>query len=391
MATDKKQVLTVRNIRNVNVENILQSVIRTSNMTRTVLAKENHISVMTVKHVVDDLIAAHILEEKDYRTSDVGRNPKVLALTEEYGNIVCVNLTSEDETSFLIYDIYENLLINKCFRTEEMTDYVEFIEKIICEIQNELKHISSETVGIAIFVPSAYDEAADMVNYDLIPGFQNLHIRSLFKKRFGIRTILVLHDVFAAARSEYDRLDSEMESQFYFYCGHGVGGFFIHKGENIAGAENMAGEIGKMLVSVDRNDQRVLEDLVSISSIKKRMKEKGITGHFAELLEQYQIGNDNAVEVMDDVLNTLSRALYNMLWAYNPTRVVIDSCNREYSKIITEAFTAFMENMKNDAIPIHAKISQARYDEYHMMRGCFHMVRNAWIEELALSLAETIS
>ena len=175
------------------------------------------------------------------------------------------------------------------------------------------------------------------------------------------------------------------------YCGYGVGGFFIHKGENIAGAENMAGEIGKMLVSVEGKEERVLEVLVSISSIKRRMKEKGITGHFSELLEQYQIGNENAVEVMDDILNTLSRVLYNMLWVYNPTRVVIDSCNREYSKIIIEAFTAFMESMKNDAIPIHAKISQARYDEYHMMRGCFHMVRNAGIEELALSVAGTTS
>ena len=146
-----------------------------------------------------------------------------------------------------------------------------------------------------------------------------------------------------------------------------------------------------MLVSVEGKEERVLEVLVSISSIKRRMKEKGITGHFSELLEQYQIGNENAVEVMDDILNTLSRVLYNMLWVYNPTRVVIDSCNREYSKIIIEAFTAFMESMKNDAIPIHAKISQARYDEYHMMRGCFHMVRNAWIEELALSLAGTTS
>ena len=60
---------------------------------------------MTVKHVVDDLIAAGFLVEKNSSNADVGRNPKVLEMTEEYGNIVCVNLTSEDEISFLIYDI----------------------------------------------------------------------------------------------------------------------------------------------------------------------------------------------------------------------------------------------------------------------------------------------
>lgn len=386
MATAKKQVLTVRNIRNVNVENILRSILRAGNMTRTVLAKENHISVMTVKHVVDDLIAANILEEKDYRTSDVGRNPKALVLTEDYGNIVCVNLTSEDETSFLIYDIYENLLVEKNFTVEETSDYRQLLEKIMVEIQGELKKLSSATVGIAVFVPSAYDEEADIVNYDLIPGFKDLHIRSLFEEKFGVSNILVLHDVFAAARSEYDGLDAETESQFYFYCGYGVGGFFIHKGEDIAGSENMAGEIGKMLVNMNGQEQLFLEEIVSISAIKRQMKEKGITGHFSELLEQYQAENEGAVEVMTTVLNTLSRVLYNMLWVYNPTRVVIDSCNRDYSRMITEGFTAFMEKMQNDAIPIHARVSQAKYDEYHMMRGCFHMVRNAWIEELAQNI-----
>ena len=355
-------------------------------MTRTVLAKENHISVMTVKHVVDDLIAANILVEKDYRNTDVGRNPKVLELTENYGNIVCVNLTSEDETSFLIYDIYENLLAEKTFTIEETVDYRQLLERIIVEIQGELKKLSSATVGIAVFVPSAYDAETDMVNYDLIPGFKDLHIRSLFEEKFGVSNILVLHDVFAAARSEYDGLNAETESQFYFYCGHGVGGFFIHKGEDIAGSENMAGEIGKMLVNMNGQEQLFLEEVVSISAIKRQMKEKGITGHFSELLEQYQAGNEGAVEVMTMVLNTVSRVLYNMLWVYNPTRVVIDSCNQDYSRMITEGFAAFMEKMQNDAIPIHARISQAKYDEYHMMRGCFHMVRNAWIEELAQNI-----
>ncbi len=48
-------------------------------------SKENNISLMTVKHVVDDLIEAKILLEKDSCNSDVGRNPKVLEIAENYG------------------------------------------------------------------------------------------------------------------------------------------------------------------------------------------------------------------------------------------------------------------------------------------------------------------
>ena len=102
MDADKKQTLTVSSIRNINVANIMQSILRDKTKTRSELAKENHISVMTVKHIVDDLIANDILVEKVCEGNDVGRKPKALQINEKYGNIVCINLTSVDEISFLI-------------------------------------------------------------------------------------------------------------------------------------------------------------------------------------------------------------------------------------------------------------------------------------------------
>lgn len=387
MAAEKKQVLTVKNIRNVNTENILQSIIRNNNTTRSILAKENNISLMTVKHVVDDLIAAGFLVEKNSSNADVGRNPKVLEMTEEYGNIVCVNLTSEDEISFLIYDIYQNLLTERCLAFSGQ-DYKAELLAVIKKIKEELAGIAARTVGIAVFVPGAYDSEADQVNYDLIPAFKQLHIRELFENEFAIKNIQILHDVFAAARSEYDSLNPEMESQFYFYCGYGVGGFFIHKNEAVEGAGNMAGEVGKMLVSMDGygDNYVTLEEIVSISAVKKRMKEYGLDISFTELLVLHQEQDALAVEIMTPVLKTISKVLYNLLWVYNPTRIVVDSSRDGYSKLITEHFQTFLEDMKNDAIPIHAEIRAAKYDEYHMMRGCFYMTRNAWIEETADSI-----
>ena len=388
MTAQKKEILTVKNIRNINMENILHSIIRKRNTTRSVLAKENNISLMTVKHVVDDLIEAGILVETESSNADVGRNPKVLGISGNYGNIVCVNLTSEDEISYLIYDIYENLLEEQAVLRRGDRTYREELMMVIKNIQDKLDAIATVNTGIAVFVPSAYDEKVDLVNYDLIPEFKELHIRSLFQEEFTTNNIMILHDVFAAARSEYDSLNPKMESQFYFYCGYGVGGFFIHKDEAVAGAGNMAGEVGKMLVSMsgEENSNITLEEVVSVSAVKRKMKEQGLTMHFTKLLELYSEEDERAVQILTPVLNTINRVLYNLLWVYNPTRVVIDSCKSDYCKIITAHFLRFMEEMKNDAIPIEAEVRQARYDEYHMMRGCFYMARNAWIEEIARSI-----
>ena len=385
MTGNKKEIVTVKNIRNINTENILQSLLKSQNTTRSILAKENHVSLMTVKHIVDNLIRRRIIVEKESSNSDLGRNPKVLELCEDYGNIVCVNLTSKDEISFLIYDVHERLLKEKSVQLSEENTYKSQLLETIEEIKESLVMISTQTVAAAVFVPSAYDAALDLVNYDLIPDLKELHIRELFREQLQIDEILVLHDVFAAARSEYDSSNPKAESQFYFYCGYGVGGCFIHKGEAVVGAENMAGEVGKMLVSMEGSEEgyRILEDVVSVSAIKRRMKEEGIALSFVQLLELYKADDETAVRILTPVLNNICRVLYNLLWVYNPTRIVIDSCKKEYSELITECFQRFTENMLYDAIPIHAQIRQAKYDEYHKMRGCFHMARNKWIEKIA--------
>ena len=119
MAAEKKQILTVKNIRNVNMENILQSMIQNRNVTRSVLAKENQISLMTVKHIVDSLLEAGIIKEKESVSGDVGRNPKTLEISERYGNVVCINLTSREEIRFLIYDIYRNLITERSVARRE--------------------------------------------------------------------------------------------------------------------------------------------------------------------------------------------------------------------------------------------------------------------------------
>ncbi|WP_302416757.1 ROK family protein [Blautia marasmi] len=381
---DKKQTLTVSTIRNVNVVNIMQSILRDRTKTRSELAKENHISVMTVKHIVDDLIAGGILVEKVCGGSDVGRKPKALEINEKFGNIVCINLTSVDEINFLIYDIYEAPEAEQTLEFDQKCTYRENLLRAVGLIKEKLAALHTVTVGIAVFVPSAYYENVDLVNYDLIADFKDLHIKQLFAEAFGIGNILVLHDVVPAAWSEYESMDSESDSQFYFYCGHGVGGFFIHRGTAVMGQELMAGEVGKMLLLTDSAGKKytTFEDMISVSVLNQKLREAGIDKKFKEVIRTYEEQGEEAKRVVDEALDVIVRVLYNLLWVYNPGTLVVDSCYSDYSRLIMTRFQEFVESLENEAIPIHVEVRQALYDEYHMMRGCFHMVRDAWVDEI---------
>lgn len=65
--------------------------------------------------------------------------------------------------------------------------------------------------------------------------------------------------------------------------------------------------------------------------------------------------------------------------------LVVDSCERAYSALIAERMERLLAAAHSEAIPIRVDLRQAHYDEYHQMRGCFHMVREGWIEEMAAS------
>ena len=61
-----KKLLTVKNIRVNNKTNLLKQLVNGQNLTRNDLARESHISLMTVKHIVDDLVEEGIVEEGNH-------------------------------------------------------------------------------------------------------------------------------------------------------------------------------------------------------------------------------------------------------------------------------------------------------------------------------------
>ncbi len=382
MNTNIKSNLAVKNIRFANTEKVMNCLIQDKNKTRNELAKENHISLMTVKHIIDDLIAGNIVQESVSGDTEVGRKPKILELTKEYGNIVCINLAGKYKISFRIYDIYEQLVDEGSILLDETKDYRQTLLTVIKNIKSSLWSLSSKTVGVAAFVPSAYYEELDLVNYDLIAHFKNLHLKTLLKDEFNLDNILIVHDVFSAAKSEYDSLNPEEESQFYFYCGMGIGGFFIHKNIPVVGKDLMAGEIGKIIVDTDNIGKYItLEEAASVDSITEKLKKQGKS--FDEGIELYLKKDEQMCNFFKPILDTVARVIYNLLWVYNPNRIVIDSCCNMYSKIITEHVKKLLVKLQNEAIPLQVDIQEAKYDEYHTMRGCFHMVRSEWVKNIA--------
>lgn len=382
-----KELLTVNDIRFNNKVNILTNIVKSSDITRNELALRNQISIMTVKHIVDELLQNGLIEEHMCRTA-VGRKPMALNLAECYGNIVCVNLTCFGEISYIIYSLKQCVLEQKkiVFGSGDKT-YRENLCNAIEQIRTGLGTLSTRTVGIAVFVPSAYYEEQDMLNSDLITELKDLHIKKMFADAFGLENIQVIHDTYAAAMSEYESMDTDHDSQFYFYCGDGVGGCFIHQGNAVHGDDLVAGEVGKMILQCDREKKKTetLEEWASVPGIMRRIRESFPDMEFETALQAYEQGESKVAEIFDGALDTIARVLYNLVWVYNPTRIVIDSCSKKYGSMIRDRAEQFFGEFQNSDISIRVQFTEAQYDEYHMMRGCMNLVLKKWIEQAVMS------
>ena len=373
--------LTCRSIREENQRNIIRSLLQHGEMLRNDLARENSISIMTVKNVVDELIASGVLEENVLATA-VGRKPKMLRLSAQFGTIACVSLTSKDYFVYQIFDLYGKPVEERNIVFDAQLSYLHNLELLCAHLKSDLDKLPGGCVGLGVTVPSAYYEESDLVNHDLIPDFENLHLGNFFQTTMGIENVVIVHDVFCAAQAEYDA--DQFQSMFYFFAGYGVGGAFIEDGRWHTGADLVAGEVGQCLISTPQGDQQ-LERLVSLptlmSQIHKELPE--ITPYQA--FQRYDAGDAAVCAIMDHAAEIIAKALANIVWILNPEVILIGSNFQKYAAIIVKACQRQGERIHSQGIRARMRVEPVKLQNGEL-QGIFNITKEHWVYDLILRL-----
>lgn len=156
------------------------------------------------------------------------------------------------------------------------------------------------------------------------------------------------------------------------------------RGEAVTGEDLLAGEVGKMQIDSPFGEGMLtLEEIVSVPGILRQVHKEVPQISFEEVTARYKEGVEPIAGILDKVLKTISRVLYNMVWLFNPAKFVVDSCNEEYAALITESVKAYMQRFRQDDIYVTTEVEQAVYREYDDLRGCFRTTVQQWIESLA--------
>ncbi|MDE7243261.1 MAG: ROK family protein [Oscillospiraceae bacterium] len=236
-----------------NARRLLSAIYQAGTLSRVQAADVTGVNIMTVGRIVEEMIGLGILQEREKeRDSHVGRPPKYLSLSEEH--LLCASMVLDRDMLRLGLVGPQGQIASSASTPLPAGDFVP--ERIIPWMADELARFLMErrdvsprsTVGIV--VPGILDiQRGEMVfaanlHWDHVPLLEILH------KRLPEYEFIFENDVKAAAVAEY-RFGGlgNCRNLVVLNISNGIGAAAIVDGELYRGRNNMAGEIGHIIIN----------------------------------------------------------------------------------------------------------------------------------------------
>ncbi len=248
--------------------------------------------------------------------------------------------------------------------------------KLICEILAELMEHAALTrtkvrrIGVGFGGPVDFEEGVVLLSHH-VAGWEGLPLRHELKSRFRV-PVVVDNDANAGTLGEWKfGAGLGFTDLLYVNIGTGIGGGIISGGRLLRGAQNLAGEIGHLVVVRNGPEctcgkRGCLESCASGDAIARRGSESlGMPVSSKEVFALAVEGHAGAKKVLCDVVEDLAHGIGSAVSLLNPAVVIIGGGLSEApQKVFLEPLRqAIPHYCLNDAAKrLHVEIAQLRYD-----------------------------
>ncbi|MEG2119349.1 MAG: ROK family transcriptional regulator [Pseudoflavonifractor sp.] len=243
-------------MRNSNTRLVLSTIYKARELSKAQIAAATKMSVVSVGRIADELVMRGFVREQ-VKLADgqaVGRPPKVLSLAAD--QLLCCGVFLEREALHLgLMDPYGVLeaeelhpfSLQESFAPEEILPLV--ADKLAAFLRKQqLLHSILGTVGVV--VPGIVDLAAGALQYASNFTWSNVPIAPFLHARLPDYDFVLENDIKAVATAEH-RFGSaaNCNNMVILNVGNGIGAAVILNGQIYRGKNNMAGEIGHIIIN----------------------------------------------------------------------------------------------------------------------------------------------
>ena len=214
------------------------------------------------------------------------------------------------------------------------------IFELIDEIIKEAHVKKSDIIGVGLGSPGLIDKKGETIIFSPnLPRWRNIPIKLLVTERFSMPCVLE-NDANAAAWGEkWVGAGKDVNSLVMLTLGTGIGGGIVIDNKLWRGANNVAAEIGHMIIQMDGpkcscSNNGCIEAYASATAMVRRFKELLKSGVSSSLKDSREItakmindaafqGDKASLDVIEETGRYLGIALVNVMHILNPEMIVL--------------------------------------------------------------------
>ncbi len=316
---------TSQRIKECNINSIFHIIRNEKAISRVEIAKKMGLSQTSVGRSVSELMEAGYVKEGENAGSSVGRQRILLHVVPQRVLSVGIYLQPERIDAGLV-DISGKILSQKSYELYDTSpSYV--VECIKVAIDSILKQIPDEKlqnlVGVGVSVPGTVNYKTGIVMSAPSFHWRSLNLGNMLKTCYPYH-VIVDNDVKSFAKAQRFLNTVENPNEFLvIHLGNGVAMAEMQDGKLIRGNNNIAGEIGHMIIDpngpwCDCGRRGCIQTTISKGSIEKKL---GIP--FKEAVKRYYENDEQCFSLLNQVANDIAMWVSNFVNIFDPNEIIL--------------------------------------------------------------------
>jgi N-acetylglucosamine repressor len=322
-------------MRRNNMRLILASVLKAGEVSRACLAESTGMSAMSVGRIADELIGRGLLQEREkseVKQNAAGRPPKALSLPID--KLLCCGVYLDKRILYLgITDPLGNL------KDMEAVPYASdgelLPERVLPWIAEQIGAYLNKWRGkgllnkVGVAVPGIVDIHKGDMLFSANLHWRNVAVTEHLKERLPDYCFYLENDTKALAQAVYRfRNEADTQNMVLLSLGDGIGSAAILNGQICRSAQNMAGEIGHIILNpagkvCECGQTGCLQTNLAQSAILNEARSVYPDITMDELLTRSRRGEPFAAALINQVVGYISTAINLLANTYAPEVIVL--------------------------------------------------------------------
>lgn len=355
MVTGSKEL-----IRDINTNLVLETIINNTAISRAAIAKHLGLTKATISAIVQELINRKLVIEIGSDDTSLGRKPILLSLHKKAGYVICIDM-GVDTISALVSDLLGEDCSLKQIKTPKNTLNIINVLIDLIESMKLPENTPYNLVGITLGIHGVI--ANNQVSFAPYYNLSGINIAEGLEQHFNTPVYLENEANLSVIGEKTFQYDYANIANISVHSGIGLGIIVNH--QLYTGYNGRAGEFGHTIIEIDGRqcpcgNKGCFEQYASERSLLREFAALKGTDEmsFEQFRVAYEANDPDAEKIMNDFIKYMSIGINNILNAYNPDIVVINSSFTIFFPHITERIEAALTSRMNSYIRIVPSVLQ---------------------------------